>query len=251
MARHSAILFFCVTELSNIDPMYQYSLAWFLSLFINSISKSPKSDILENRLLHLNSFFTKSIYKNVCRSLFEKDKAVFSMVLTIGILRARNEIDTEKMTFFLSGGSIKESSHKNPAPKWLSDNSWNEIVNASKLTGLENLRESFVENIEIWKEFYDFSDAEEHPCPEPFDKTADFGRLILLKCIRPDKIVFAVKQFIISHMGSEFIEPPTFDIEASFSESSPITPLIFILSPGANPVDHMLTFSKDRGMYEK
>jgi dynein heavy chain, axonemal len=76
VAKHSAILFFCITELSNIEPMYQYSLTWFLNLFVTSIVKSPKSGVFEERLSNLNKYFTRSIYENVCRSLFEKDKLV-------------------------------------------------------------------------------------------------------------------------------------------------------------------------------
>lgn len=30
---HSSILFFCISSLSNIDPMYQYSLSWFIALY--------------------------------------------------------------------------------------------------------------------------------------------------------------------------------------------------------------------------
>ncbi|VDQ09479.1 unnamed protein product [Trichobilharzia regenti] len=37
IAKHSAILFFSLTDLPNIDPMYQYSLAWFVNLYVNSI----------------------------------------------------------------------------------------------------------------------------------------------------------------------------------------------------------------------
>lgn len=76
VAKHSAILFFCITELSNIEPMYQYSLTWFLNLFVTSIVKSPKAENFEIRLQNLNEYFTRSIYENICRSLFEKDKLV-------------------------------------------------------------------------------------------------------------------------------------------------------------------------------
>lgn len=34
IARHASTLFFCVAELANIDPMYQYSLTYFMSLFV-------------------------------------------------------------------------------------------------------------------------------------------------------------------------------------------------------------------------
>ena len=33
VAVHSAILFFCISELSNIDPMYQFSLPWFIGIY--------------------------------------------------------------------------------------------------------------------------------------------------------------------------------------------------------------------------
>ncbi len=38
VASHASVLFFSTTDLPNIDPMYQYSLAWFVNLFLNSIS---------------------------------------------------------------------------------------------------------------------------------------------------------------------------------------------------------------------
>ncbi|VDO03290.1 unnamed protein product [Rodentolepis nana] len=45
IAKHSAILFSSITDLPNIDPMYQYSLTWFVNLYINAIQDSdPISD---------------------------------------------------------------------------------------------------------------------------------------------------------------------------------------------------------------
>lgn len=37
IAKNSSILFFTIADLANIDPMYQYSLSWFVNLYINSI----------------------------------------------------------------------------------------------------------------------------------------------------------------------------------------------------------------------
>lgn len=108
VAKHSAILFFCISELANIDPMYQYSLGWFLNLFVNAILKAPKSSQLSERLEHLNNYFTKSIYQNVCRSLFEKDKLVISLVMCLGILISRVSLRvTRKMAAILMSPSSR------------------------------------------------------------------------------------------------------------------------------------------------
>lgn len=37
IAHHSSVLYYCITDLQNVDPMYQYSLGWFIHLYIISI----------------------------------------------------------------------------------------------------------------------------------------------------------------------------------------------------------------------
>lgn len=39
VSEHSSVLFFCISELANLDPMYQYALPWFIHLY-NMVSNA-------------------------------------------------------------------------------------------------------------------------------------------------------------------------------------------------------------------
>lgn len=43
VAINTQILFFCVSDLANIDPMYQYSLEWFTRIFLNTLQYATKA----------------------------------------------------------------------------------------------------------------------------------------------------------------------------------------------------------------
>jgi len=81
----------------NIEPMYQYSLPWFTDLFIFSIAHSEKSNVLETRLKFLAEHFMYNLYCNICRSLFEKDKILFSFVMAIKLESSKGHVDLEEV----------------------------------------------------------------------------------------------------------------------------------------------------------
>ncbi|KAJ3049383.1 Dynein heavy chain 7, axonemal [Rhizophlyctis rosea] len=249
IAGHSSILFFVIAELANIEPMYQYSLAWFINLFLASIHDSEKSDNLETRLENLRSHFTYSLYCNVCRSLFKKDKLLFSFLLCIGLMRGRNEIDADEWMFLLTGGVLLDPNPPpNPAPEWLSEKSWGEIGRLDKMTSFKGFRAAFQEHIETYHKIYDSTEPQKEGLPGGWDQRLNaFQKLIVLRTVRPDKMVPAIMDFVKSRMGQKFIEPPPFDLAASYGDSNNCAPLIFILSPGSDPTAGLLRFAEQKG----
>lgn len=75
--------------------------------------------------------------------------------------------------------------------------------------------------------------------------------MLLLKTIRPDKITAAIQNYITEQIGAQYITPPTFRLLNCFKDSSNVTPLIFVLSAGSDPVASFKKLCADSDMMSR
>ncbi|EQC29095.1 hypothetical protein SDRG_13255 [Saprolegnia diclina VS20] len=244
VAYRAALLFFCIADLARVDPMYQYSLPWFTSIFVRSILAAKPSPQLEARLKNLNDYFTYSIYKNVCRSLFEKHKLLFSFLLTIKILMGNDEIDGLEWRFLLSGMAPNTIAAENPAPTWLEGYAWTELCRLASLPAFAGFTEAFAAHKAVYRGLFDSPEPHVVPLPGGWQTKLDaFQRLCVLRSLRPDKMMEGIQNLVVEKLGQPFIEPPPFDLQETFEDSTPVSPLIFVLSQGSDPAKDLLTFA--------
>ncbi|EFN66875.1 Dynein heavy chain 7, axonemal [Camponotus floridanus] len=247
IAAYSTILFFTTASLANIDPMYQYSLLWFVNLYNMAITNTDPADNVEQRLKDLTKYFTYLLYVNICRSLFEKDKLLFALLLVINLHKMSDTPETaSQWLFLLTGGIGLENPYVNPA-EWLPVKQWDQLCRLDNIKGFEGIRESFSKAISEWKEIFDSREPQKRPFPSPYKDINLFERLLILRCIRPDKIISAVQLFVEKELGAQYAEAPPFDLESSFADSNCCIPLIFVLTPGADPAQALLTFADEQG----
>lgn len=251
VAFQAARLFFCIADLASVDPMYQYSLDWYISLYESSIRQAPKSKNPEERLTNLNDCFTYLLYSNVCRSLFEKDKLLFSFLLTTKIMLGRKTLHEADLRFFLQGSTSIDLAEPNTHSEWLSDKSWNDILTLCQLPDFHSFKADFKKDAALWKEVID------SPTPLSIVDTLmgesmdSFKKLCILRCLRPDMVVPGTQEFIRTQMGTKFIEPPQFDMQVCFNDSQCFTPLIFVLTPGAAPMTELYKLAEEKGFGKK
>ncbi|KAF5270064.1 hypothetical protein FQA39_LY08476 [Lamprigera yunnana] len=242
VANRGQILFFCLSDLSSVDPMYQYSLEWYVNIYVSSMADTQKADDLEKRVEIINEYLTFSMYSNVCRSLFEKDKLLFAFLLSIRILMDTKKIDSQEWHFFLAGGSPLRDI-PNPAPEWISIKSWNEILALENLAIFHNFADTFQRDINYYKQIFESVEPHNEPLPKVFDELNNFQKMFILKALRPDKVTNGMQDFITINLGKQFVEPQTTDLAAIFNESGPATPLIFVLSTGTDPGADLYKFA--------
>lgn len=56
----------------------------------------------------------------------------------------------------------------------------------------------------------------------------------------------AIANFVSENIGEYFILPPPFDLGNIFKDSTPSSPLIFVLSPGADPLNALETYAASK-----
>lgn len=100
------MIYFVISDLSVVDPMYQYSLDFFMRLFKRRLEVTEKKDKLQERINLLINDITESFYLNICRGLFEKDKLLYSFMIASKIQIYDGAINDLEWNFFLRGGTM-------------------------------------------------------------------------------------------------------------------------------------------------
>jgi dynein heavy chain len=55
--------------------------------------------------------------------------------------------------------------------------------------------------------------------------------------MRPDRMQSALMDYVRNYLGNNYVEQQPFDIFTAFAESTPQTPLFFVLFPGVDPTN--------------
>ncbi|XP_070190635.1 dynein axonemal heavy chain 1-like isoform X2 [Littorina saxatilis] len=252
VAVNTQILFFCVADMAAIDPMYQYSLEWFITIFLGSISNAERADNIPQRIVNINNYFTFSLYSNVCRSLFEKHKLLFAFLLGARINMHKEIINMDEWRHLVAGGTTKPKELENPAPEWISERSWNEILVLGALPKFVPFVDDFKNHLEGFKTIFDSPDPHREELPGQWNTDLDsFQKILVMKALRLDKVTNAMQDYVAGNLGQRFIEPQATDLAAVFKESSPTTPLIFVLSAGTDPAADLYKFAEEMRFAKK
>ncbi|KAJ8266677.1 hypothetical protein GJAV_G00133350 [Gymnothorax javanicus] len=246
-AKRGAILFFVLAEMALVNTMYQYSLASYLEVFDLSLRKSLPDPVLEKRLKNIMDTLTYNVYNYGCTGLFERHKLLFSFNMTIKMEQPEGRAPQEELEFFLKGNlSLEKSARKKPCV-WLPDQGWEDIIRLAELFPNEfgTLPDDMEKNQEEWKRWYDLDGPEQVPFPMKYkDSLTNFQKLLLLRCFRLDRVYRAVTDYVAITIGEKYVQPPVISFEAVFEQSTPNSPIVFILSPGSDPAGDLMKLTE-------
>lgn len=79
--------------------------------------------------------------------------------------------------------------------------------------------------------------------PDKYSDLDNFERMLLIKIFKPEKLYQSSGDYVLKKIGKFFLEPPETKIESIFVDSDVKTPMIFVLSTGADPSELILKFA--------
>jgi dynein heavy chain len=145
--------------------------------------------------------------------------------------------------------------------KWLPDQNWFAV---QKLIEIE-VFEPFAQHLEHgapkrFEDWYNELTPETEKLPLDWKKLEQmpFEKLLVIRCLRPDRITTALDNYIrrVLPKGDEFVDCDSTSnskqiLESAYRDSTTTTPIYFILSPGVNPVEDVEYLARKMGFDTK
>ena len=256
VATRGAVLYFTIVEMSLVLCMYQTSLEQFLGLFLRSMDEAEKAALASKRVANIIDTMTYITYRYVNGGLYERHKQLFVLLLTIKILVTAGLLTSADTVLFLRGGAALDVASVRKKPfNWLPNEAWLNVMQLSMSNKFfAQLPNEMTSNEGMWRRWFDDNVPESMAIPDYEQRFADAGeigpflKMLLVRSLRMDRTTLAVQQFIsgTKQTGPRYTEPVTDTLEMIYDAMDHITPVVYLLSAGADPTDAIETLARKR-----
>ncbi|KAL4703187.1 hypothetical protein ACJJTC_018259 [Scirpophaga incertulas] len=232
----------------------------FSVVFQKAISKAEPAEEVSLRIKNLIDCISYSVFQYTSRGLFECDKLIFASQMTFQVLLMSEEISPADLDFFLR---FPVKPHVTSPVDFLSHNSWGGICSLAGKDEFRNLDRDIETSPKRWKKIVELECPEREKFPQEWKKQNCASKIVYAKGItsRQDDIcscvsnlihtnlyfIVIISAYIEEKMGAKYVENRTVEFSKSFEETSPTTPIFFILSPGVNPLKDVEALGKVMG----
>ncbi|KAI4543842.1 hypothetical protein MG293_006636 [Ovis ammon polii] len=244
VAARASLLYFVINDLRKINPIYQFSLKAFNMLFRRAIEQADKVEDIPGRISALTESITHAVFLYTSQALFEKDKLTFLSQMAFQILLRKKEIDHLELDFLLR--FPVEHTYQSPVD-FLTNQSWSAIKAVALMEEFRGLDRDVEGSAKQWRKWAESECPEREKLPQEWKKKSLIQKLIILRAMRPDRMTYALRNFVEEKLGAKYVERTRLDLVKAFEESSPATPIFFILSPGVDALKDLEILGKRLG----
>ncbi|XP_042314347.1 dynein axonemal heavy chain 11-like [Sceloporus undulatus] len=233
VAARASLLYFLMDELKKINPMYQFSLKAFNIVFHKAVQQAEPCEGVKERVNNLIDCVTYSTFIYISRGLFERDKLTVTAQVAFQLLLMNKEIDARELDFLLRFNI--DHTYNSPL-EFLSNFTWSAIKTMSFMDEFRSLDKDIEGSPKRWKKVVVSECPEKEKFPQEWKTKSSLQKLIMMRALRPDRMTYAVRNFVEEKLGTKYTEGRKTEFTKLFQETGPASPMIFILSPGVDPL---------------
>ena len=264
VAVRGALTYFLIDQLWVLDHMYRFSMANFVTIFKKGMDVADEAEEgaeggdgkaaeaapdgkvdLNARVAKLVDTSCYTCFSYVAQGLFERHKLVFACQLCFQVQQRSGDLNAEMFDFLIKGP--KASGVDNPLNEWLDDSAWLTCHALKEFEVFEKLPDDMVGSAKRFREWFELERPEEVGLPGDWKKLPEFEKLLLIRALRTDRMSEALSGFVKQIMGAKYVTSQPFNLEKSYKDVSPQTPVFFILSAGVDPVKDTERLGKELG----
>jgi dynein heavy chain len=131
---------------------------------------------------------------------------------------------------------------------FLSDYNWGGIRSLAMMSAeFTNLDRDIEASDKRWKKFIDGEAPEKDKFPQEWKNKTSLQKMCMMRALRPDRMLYALTFFVEEKMGTQYTHTRSPEFTKTFDETSPSTPVFFILSPGVDPLKEVEKHGKKLG----
>lgn len=272
VANRSSLLFFLMNDLVKIHTYYIYSLASFQEVFFRGIDTANQNiekedeenetnneadeertelnnEQIQARCKVLLENITLTVFNYIRRGLFEVDKLTVATLLTLKILVNDGIMNSDEVDYLVMGKTCVDPGNMGPLHEWLPESIWPKIKALEGMPQFKGLGDNMQSDSEDWCTWFDVEKAETAKFPGEYEKTlTQFDKLILLRAMRPDRLMNSLSDFIGNVMGKEYVVQRPFNMKSTYEETSNKIPVFFVLFAGVDPTPWVENLGKQLGI---
>lgn len=232
-AKRAAVLYFVLSDLSRINPIYRFSLKSFMIVFKQAIMVAPQYRQYEKRVVALVDSITCQTFNYALRGLFEVDKLTFTAHMTLRIMAASEQISTEEIDFLLR---FPHDPNILSPVDFVGRTSWSGIKTLALMDNFYGIDKDIENYPKRWRKFSTSDIPECEPFPGEWKHRTPLQKLCIMRALRPDRVTNAIRLFVEQTMGKQYGQVKSFHFADIFNEVTATTPIFFILCPGVDPI---------------
>jgi dynein heavy chain len=267
VAVRGALVYFLVDQLWVLEHLYRYSMANFVTIFKKGMDQADVQEEggegggeeggegaapaggaseLKARVQKLIETSCYTCFSYVAQGLFERHKLVFASQLCFQVQSRDGTLSPAMFDALIQGR--KAAGIENPLNEWLDDGTWLTCNALKEFEVFEKLPDDMVGSAKRFREWFELERPEETPLPGDWKKLTEFEKLLLTRALRLDRMNEALSSYVTNIIGKKYVTSVPFNLERSYDDVTPYTPVFFILSPGVDPVKDTEKLGKQNGV---